>query len=144
MRARLLLLAATLLAFGASLASGFHFDDYYIFSDPSLNSAGGWMSVFSLRQTRPLTFLTLWLNNAISGGDALLYHAVNLALHLGAVLLAYECLRRLLPASAAIAAAAIFALHPLQAEAVDYIWARSIVLATLLCLAALLEWLHER
>jgi hypothetical protein len=144
MRARLLLLAATLLAFGASLASGFHFDDYAIFSDPSLNSAGGWMSVFSLRQTRPLTFLTLWLNNAIGGGDPVLYHAVNLALHLGAVLLAYECLRRLLPESAAIAAAAIFALHPLQAEAVDYIWARSIVLATLLCLAAMLEWLHER
>ena len=58
MRARLLLLAATLLAFGASLASGFHFDDYAIFSDPNLASASGWMAMFTLRQTRPLTYLT--------------------------------------------------------------------------------------
>jgi protein O-mannosyl-transferase len=141
-RARWFLLGATLLAFGASLASGFHFDDYAIFSDPHLTSESGWMSIFSLRQTRPLTFLTLWLNYAI--GVPMLYHAVNLALHLGAVALAFECLRRLLPERAAIAAAAIFALHPIQAEAVDYIWARSIVLATLLCLASMLDWLEGR
>ncbi len=144
MRARLLLLAATLLAFGASLASGFHFDDYAIFSDPLLTSAGGWTGALTLRQTRPLTYLTFWLNYAIGGGAPILYHAVNLALHLGAVWLAYECLRRLLPERAAWGAAAIFALHPLQAESVDYVWSRSIVLATLLCLAAMWEWLEGR
>src|SRR6185369_1498768 len=142
MRARLLLLAATVLAFGASLASGFHFDDYAIFADPAMASASGWMEMFTLRQTRPLTYLTLWLNYAIEGsGSAVGYHLVNLALHLVAVALALECLRKLLPERAAVAAAAIFALHPLQAEAVDYVWARSIVLATVLCLAALLDWL---
>lgn len=141
-RARWFLLGATLVAFGASLGSGFHFDDYSIFSDPRLTSESGWLSIFTLRQTRPLTFLTLWINYAI--GVPLLYHAVNLALHLGSVALALECLRRLLPERAAIAAAAIFALHPIQAEAVDYIWARSIVLATLLCLASLLDWLEGR
>src|ERR1035438_9855163 len=41
MRERLLLLAAALIAFGASLGSGFHFDDYAIFSDPALQSARG-------------------------------------------------------------------------------------------------------
>ncbi len=145
MRARLLLLAATLLAFAASLASGFHFDDYAIFADPNLASASGWMEMFTLRQTRPLTYLTLWLNYAIEGsGSAVGFHVVNLLLHLIAVALALECLRKLLPERAAIAAAAIFALHPLQAEAVDYVWARSIVLATVLCLAALLDWLNGR
>lgn len=141
-RARWFLLGAALLAFGASLASGFHFDDYSILSDPHFTSESGWMSIFTLRQTRPLTFLTLWINYAI--GPVWLYHAVNLAFHLGAVALAFECLRRLLPERAAIGAAAIFALHPIQAEAVDYIWARSIVLATLLCFAALLDWLEGR
>jgi tetratricopeptide (TPR) repeat protein len=145
MRARLLLLTATLVAFGASLVSGFHFDDYAIFADPSLASASGWMEMFSLRQTRPLTYLTLWLNYAIEGaGSAIGYHVVNLGLHLAAVALALECLRKLLPERAAIAAAAIFALHPLQAEPVNYVWARSIILATVLCLAALLEWLNGR
>src|SRR5262249_6331106 len=32
-------------------------------------------------------------------------------------------------------------IHPLQAEPVNYIWGRSIVLASLLCLASLLAWL---
>jgi tetratricopeptide (TPR) repeat protein len=143
MRARFILLAAALIAFGASLASGFHFDDYAIF-DPNLTTVSGWTGAFTLRQTRPLTYLTFWLNYAIGGGDPILYHAVNLGLHLGAVWLAYECLRRLMTEAAAVAAVAIFALHPLQAEAVDYVWARSIVLATLLCLAAMLEWMKGR
>src|SRR5581483_9381361 len=138
MRERLLLLAAALLAFGASLGSGFHFDDYAIFTDPALTSSRGWLRIWTLRQTRPLTYLTFWLN---SGHSAAAYHAVNLALHLGAVLLAFECLRRLLPERAALLAAAIFAVHPLQAESVDYVWGRSMVLASLLCLAALFVWL---
>ena len=138
MRARLLLLAAALVAFGASLGSGFHFDDYAIFSDPSLQSSRGWLEIWSLRQTRPLTYLTFWLNWPQQPAG---YHALNLLLHLAAVLLAFECLRRLLPERAALIAAAIFAVHPLQAESVDYVWGRSIVLAALLCLASLLCWL---
>src|SRR4051794_3965819 len=112
MRARFILLAAALIAFGASLASGFHFDDYAIF-DPNLTTVPGWMGAFTLRQTRPLTYLTFWLNYAIGGGDPILYHAVSLGLHLGTVWLAYECLRRLMTEAAAGAAVAIFALHPL-------------------------------
>jgi tetratricopeptide (TPR) repeat protein len=142
MRERLLLLTAALLAFGASLGSGFHFDDYAIFADPALASPGGWLRVWALRQTRPLTYLTFWLNVHTSGENPMGYHALNLALHLAAVLLAFECLRRLLPQRAALLAAAVFAVHPLQAESVDYVWGRSIVLASLLCLASLLAWLR--
>lgn len=144
MRARLLLLAAALAAFGASLGSGFHFDDYAIFSDPVLTSPWGWLGVWGWRQTRPLTYLSFWLNYQTGGQDPLGYHALNLLLHLGAVLLAYECLRRILPERAALVAAALFAVHPLQAEAVDYVWGRSIVLAALLSLAALLCWITGR
>jgi hypothetical protein len=144
MRARLLLLAAALVAFGASLGSGFHFDDYAIFSDPALTSLGGWLNIWTWRQTRPLTYLTFWLNYQVGGRDPLGYHLLNLALHLGAVILAYECLRRLVPERAALIAAAIFAVHPIQAEAVNYVWGRSIVLATLLTLASLHAWITDR
>jgi len=147
MRARLLLLALGLAAFGASLGSGFHFDDYAIFSDPALapasgwrDMASGWGKIWSLRQTRPLTYLSFWLNRQVGDGHAAGYHAVNLLLHLAAVLLLYECLRRLLDGRAALVAGCIFAVHPLQAEAVDYIWGRSIVLAAVFCFAALLAW----
>jgi protein O-mannosyl-transferase len=144
MRERLLLLAAALVAFGASLGSGFHFDDYAIFSDPVLQSTRGAIDVWGPRQTRPLTYFTFWLNRQIGAGDPLGYHLFNLLLHLGAILLAWECLRRLLPERAAFIAAALFAIAPIQSEAVDYIWARSILLATLLTLAALRAWLNGR
>ena len=144
MRARLLLLAAALAAFGASLGSGFHYDDYDIFSNPSLTSPEGVLHIWGLAGTRPLTYFTFWLNYLAGGNAPLGYHLVNLALHLGAVLLAYECLGRLLSPRAALLAAAIFAVHPMQAEAVNYVWGRSIVLATLLCLACLLAWLDGR
>jgi tetratricopeptide (TPR) repeat protein len=144
MRARLLLLAAALLAFGASLGSGFHFDDYAIFSDPALDSARGWIEVWAPLQTRPLTYFTFWLNRQLGAGDPLGYHLFNLLFHLGAVLLAWECLRRLLPERAALIAGVLFALHPIQSEAVDYVWARSIVLASLFCFGALWQWLQGR
>lgn len=143
MRARLLLVAATLVAFGGSLGSGFHLDDYGIFSDHALTTPSGWMNLWSPARTRPLTNFTFWLNYQVGGHDPLGYHAVNLLLHLGAVLVAFACLRRLVSERAAWVAAAIFAVHPLQAASVDYVWSRSL-LATLLCLGSLWEWLRGR
>src|ERR1035437_8665600 len=144
MRNRLLLLGAALAAFGASLVSGFHFDDYAIFSDPVLTSSSGWMGIWALRRTQPLTNLTFWLNYLVGGRDPLGYHLLNLALHLGAILLAYACLRRLLPERAALAAAAVFALHPIQAEAVNYVLGRGALLGAVFCFASLLAWLNGR
>jgi hypothetical protein len=104
----------------------------------------GWLEVWGPRQTRPLSYFTFWLNQAIGGGDPLGYHLFNLALHLGAAWLAWSCLRRLVGERAGFIAAMIFAVHPLQAEAVNYVWARPILLATLLCLASLSAWLDGR
>ncbi len=119
MRARLLLLAAALAAFGASLGSGFHFDDYAIFdpvhpypaalvgpwrADPAAHLSD-FLAELPGRRRRPLG-----------------YHAVNLVLHLGAVLLATSACGGCCPSAPRWSAAAIFAVHPLQAEAVDYVW----------------------
>jgi hypothetical protein len=46
----------------------------------------------------------------------------------------------LIPAPAALAAAAIFALHPFAAEPVNYIFARGTLLCTAFCLASLNDW----
>ena len=137
MRARLLLVAAALVAYGASVGSGFHFDDYAIFSGPLLTPGRAWLA------PGVLTRISFWLNYQ-AGGGAVLCHALNLALHLGAVLLLYECVRRLEGVRAASLAAAIFAVHPLQAEAVNYVSARGFLVAGVLMLAALASWLRSR
>ena len=134
MRDRLILTVAALVAFGASLGSTFHFDDYAIFADPALTSTSGWWQVWRPVQTRPLTYFTFWLNYQLGGRNPAGYHALNLALHLAAVLLLYDVLCRLLDRRAALVAAALFAVHPMQAEAVNYIWARGTLLMTVLCL----------
>jgi hypothetical protein len=144
MRERVILVLAALVAFGASLGAGFHFDDYAIIADPAITSSSGWWDLWRPLQTRPLTYFTFWLNYQLGGKDPAGYHAVNLLLHLGAVLLLYECLSRLLAPRVAWFAAALFAVHPIQTEAVAYVWARSSLLATILCLLSLRAWLGGR
>ncbi len=136
---RLLLFTAAVLPFCGSLLSGFHFDDYAIFQDASIRSPGGWLAVWGLRQTRPLTYLTFWVNYQLGGENGFGYHALNLALHAAAVLLLFNLLRRIAPEQA-MAAALIFAVHPLQSEPVDYVWARSIVLCAIFVFAAWGDW----
>lgn len=131
MRARLLLLAASLAAFGGSLDGGFHLDDYATLAEAG-RRAFGW--------PHPLTHGLDWLNFQLAGDAAVAWHGVNLLLHLSAVLLAWECLRRMLPPTAALVAAAIFAVHPLQAEAVDYVSGRVAMTVAILALAAMLAW----
>jgi tetratricopeptide (TPR) repeat protein len=61
-----------------------------------------------------------------------------------AIVLLFDGLQQIISPRAAFIASAIFALHPFQAEPVNYIFARSSLLATLLCLAALACWLRGR
>ena len=91
-----------------------------------------------------VTYLTFWINHQLGGENPVGYHAVNLALHLTAILLLWDALQRLLPAPARLIATAIFAVHPFQAEPVNYIFARSTLLATVLCLAAFASWARGR
>jgi hypothetical protein len=49
-----------------------------------------------------------------------------------------------MPESAAWTAAAIFAAHPLQSEAVNYVFARSTLLMTVFCLLSLNDWVRAR
>lgn len=135
MRERLALTAAALVAFGGAVRASFHFDDYSLFSAPLAGPAA---------LTRPLTYLTFWLNQAIGGRNPFGYHLLNLALHIAVVLLLFAVLQRLIPRRAAFIGALIFAVHPIQSEPVAYIFARAILLAALFCLLSLRAWLDGR
>jgi hypothetical protein len=86
---------------------------------------------------RPMLSLSLALNYAISGADAWSYHLVNLAIHVLAALALFGIVARTLAYRPALfpterdriipafAAALLWALHPLQTEAVTYVVQRS-------------------
>jgi tetratricopeptide (TPR) repeat protein len=131
-RQTVVLLLAAIIAFGGCLWGSFHFDDYSLFSS----------DLWRPLAIRPLTYATFWLNEWLGGQNPAGYHAVNLVLHLIAVVLFFDALKRIVSPWTAFIAAAIFAAHPFQAEPVNYVFARSTLLATVLCLAALGSWLR--
>jgi hypothetical protein len=138
------ILALVVAVYAQTLAFPFHFDDRAILADPVLASPHGWWRVFRLEQTRPLTYLTFWLNYRLGQDHPAGYHALNVFLHSGAAAAAFAAFRRLVSPAAALAAAAVFALHPLQTEGVCYVFARASILAALFCLLSWRAWLAGR
>jgi len=154
-------------AYANSFSIGFHFDDSYgiadneairslwniprFFSDPYLLTP-----VRANVDVRPILQVTFALNYAVSGLHPWSWHLVNLLLHMGAALLVFLLVRDHLwwPSSTrgatgearlpAAGAALLFALAPLQTQALDYMWARSALLCSTLYLGALLLALRRR
>ncbi len=140
----LILFFVALLAFGGALGGGFHLDDYSLFANPSVTSPSGFWHIWTPLQPRPLTYLTFWCNYQIGGQNPLPYHLTNVLLHLAAVCLLFRALQPVLPPNAAFLAAGLFAVHPLQAETVAYVFARATLLSTVFCLLCWLAWMRKR
>lgn len=91
----------------------------------------------------PLTWLSHQLDVELFGLDPRGHHAVNLLLHAANALLSALALARLTGSPrASLAAAALFALHPLRVESVAWVAERKDLLCALFVLLALLA--HER
>lgn len=139
----LVLAGAVTLAYANGLRGDFQFDDYtVIVQNPAVRDVFAWAA--SMPGIRPLLKLSYALNWSSGLGTAG-FHAVNLACHVAASLLAMRLCRRLATASArlaplagpiALTAGLIFALHPAQTEAVTYISGRSMSLMGALYLGA--------
>ncbi len=139
-----ILAGLALAAYANTLGASFHFDDWSLFGDPYVAGPGLGLELFRLGQTRPLTYWTFHLNFLVGGGDPWGYHLVNVLLHaVNAVLVLWIATRRL-PPPAALLAGGLFAVHPLQTEAVAYVFARASLLATLFALLAFMQFLRGR
>jgi Flp pilus assembly protein TadD len=136
------ILLLALLAFGASLWSPFFFDDYTLANDPAVTKPSGLAELLGPARTRPLTYASYWANYQAAGFEPFSYHFVNLALFLLIIWFAGEVFRKIADERAAWIALAIFALHPLQTEAVNYVFARATLLAALFCVLCWRSWLH--
>lgn len=161
-------LAVTVLAFGAYSNSPapvtVHDDKFFVPARHTLSASevsqifqeDTWASTGSPAGTyRPLAILSLAVDGAIHGKDPTGYHWTNVALHTVASVLVFLLLLELLRAvpvavprdeallawSAALAAA-VFAVHPIHTEAVDSVFNRSEILATIGVVAALLAVLR--
>src|SRR5919197_1340820 len=154
-------------SYSNSLGIGFYFDDRYgIHNNPSIRSLRNIPSFFTdphafwtdrtQADVRPVLLITYALNYALSGLNPWSWHVLNLLLHFVAALLVFVLVRdhvwwpvaergpsgeARLPAAAA---ALFFALAPLNTQPVDYVWARSALLATTLYLGAFLAFLRRR
>lgn len=143
----LLLAAAVVAAHGGALRGEFHYDDLFaIVQNPAVQvwqpmryvaSGTAVINETNAAGYRPLTVASFALNYRWGGATPFGYLLVNLLLHLMIAWLVYLVGRELLrePRWAAVAAV-VWAVHPLNAEAVNYAAARSSLLATLFALMA--------
>ncbi len=147
----LVLLAAVAAAWATSFTGVFQFDDWnVIVNEPRVASLGAWWG--SMPGIRPLLKLSFAANRA-SGLGLAGFHAVNLAVHAASALLVLGLLRRVAAGCEATGAtsraaplfgALLFALHPVQVEAVTYVSGRSSSLAGMLALGSAVAWLAGR
>lgn len=93
----------------------------------------------------PLTFLTYQIDYAVGGGSALPFHLGNIVLHaLNALLIVWFLYLISGKKWVAILCGAVFAFHPLNTEAVDWVSARKDVLSTFFFFSTLIVYLHWR
>ncbi|HEY6839513.1 MAG TPA: hypothetical protein VI389_12270, partial [Geobacteraceae bacterium] len=146
------LLLTGIAAYGKLPGNSFvNFDDsLYVYANPALSKGftpEGLRWAFSFSNDaaywHPLTWLSLMTDFTLFGLNPTAYHLVNLLFHLGSVILLFDLLRRMtnrLWPSAFVAA--LFALHPLNVEAVAWAAERKTVLCTFLGFAAVRAYLR--
>jgi Flp pilus assembly protein TadD len=147
---------ATSLAYSNTLHSSFHLDDLTtIVRNEGIRDLGAHWPPW---ENRALGHLSFALNQRLGGLDPFGYHLANLLIHLCNALLVFRLtaitlrapalreaeagplLRRFLP----LAAGLLFALHPIQTQAVTYVVQRFASLATLFYLLSVVLYAESR
>jgi hypothetical protein len=135
------------LCFANAVANGFPLDDQWvILGNPLVGSLSGIWRAFGapywpnqlVGQYRPLVIASFAVDWAVGHGAPWLFHLVNVAWHVVATVLVLRLARQVLPEVGAIAAALVFAVHPVHVEAVASTVGRCELMATVFVLAALL------
>lgn len=143
-RAFAVLLAVLFFAYGPALHGGLVWDDEAHVTAPALQGASGlariWLEVGATQQYYPVLHTAFWLEHRLWGDSTLGYHLVNVLLHAVAAGLFALLLQRLAVPGAWFAAA-LFALHPIQAESVAWISEQKNTLSAVFYLGAALAYL---
>ncbi|HEY1847568.1 MAG TPA: tetratricopeptide repeat protein, partial [Opitutaceae bacterium] len=119
----LALLALAVIAYLGLRHAGFIWDDeMHVTQNPVIVGPQGLKEIWTTRAARyfPLSLTTFWAEHALWGLDPRAYHAVNVLLHGACAVLLWRVLRSL-SVRGAWFGAALWALHPVQAETVAWV-----------------------
>ncbi|HEY5544061.1 MAG TPA: hypothetical protein VIM04_12500, partial [Candidatus Binatia bacterium] len=149
-----------LIAYLNSLPNSFHFDDYdAIVNNPAIRDLKHLPSYFTDTRTwtmssqqdwRPMVLTTFALNYWMGGINPVFYRLTNLTLHIGVAFFSFLIFKNIAARSAArlpglsprtvtwlaLFASGLFLVHTANSEVVNYIFARSTLLATFFYVAA--------
>jgi len=156
-------LALITAVYANSLQTPFYFDDNYIIDSVKLENLSLKSLVrstfHSLTKNRPLANLTLALNYYFAtdkAQDTFLYHILNIGIHLACFLFVFLFLKEILALPAipqryrdkafplSLIAAVVWAVHPIQTQAVTYIVQRMTSLCALFYLMSLYFYIKAR
>ena len=142
-----ILVAVTLLVYWPSLRNGFVFfdDDKAILYNTALKNPtlSRFFSGQNLGMYAPVTWIGYWAASLISGMEPWGFHLLGLLVHAGNTALVFFVLRNLLERHwPAFITAALFALHPVQVEAVSWAAALSTVLFSFFYLFSTLAYIR--
>jgi hypothetical protein len=162
----LLLILVTASAYSNTLNADFHLDDHpNIMENPLLRDLDNFLDPskvldnpeYPQLHTRYIGYLSLAINYRAHGLDVRGYHVVNISMHLLCSVLVYWLVLLTLKTplaaglfperyrhEAALVAAAFFALHPIQTQAVTYITQRFALLVALFYLLSLALYIQAR
>ncbi len=151
--AALAVLAAAVYA--NSIGNGFIGDDQFqLLRNPLIKDIGAIPRIFGQsvwsflgvtgNYYRPLQFLVYLAIYQFAGLSAPAFHGFMILLHAVNAVLLYLFVRRLAPGPAAWAAAALFAVHPIHTEPVDWIAALPDLMLTTLALTGLLCFARQK
>ncbi len=139
------LILLPLLAYWPCLHGGFIWDDYtFIVNDDVVNRSDGWWRVWWSRESTdfwPLTYTVFWCLRRWFGDWPFGYHLVNLAVHCANAILVWRIFTHF-NWRGGLLAAFIFAIHPVNVEAVAWIFQLKTTLSTGLVLGSGLAWLR--
>lgn len=121
-------------------------DGEYIYNEDittfSLQNIANSFSSYYLGMYQPLAIISYMINHLIAGDSPFIYHFTNLLIHLINVFLVFILIYRLKKNSTvALVISLIFAIHPVQVEAVAWISTRSSNMYAMFYLAALITYL---
>lgn len=161
----LIILVLGILAYSNTFHAPFQFDEgAYLAGNPFIKNMGtslaalkGDSELYKTIHQRYIGYLTFALNYQVHGFAVEGYHAVNLAIHLLNALLVYAVIILTFQTpflknsifsersgSLAFFSALFFVIHPVQTEAVTYVYQRLTSLAALFCLLSLVSYVTWR